>query len=334
MKQKKNKDFGNKKHIITRIIVGSLLVVAAGAIGVASVFAFSAGIYINLAELALVIAGGSLVGGLAMSVKGIKDAISVKINKSVSIKSLNQIAEASKNKGLYTQEQRVKIAKKYAKANLKLCKAKGCPIVGKFKSQSDFEDSADVEAFNDRENYMLLGELSKSQHAKRKYQKKVQKIESKLSLPIENLKHDKYKVWTKSYDKFLDGATIYDRRTEIKCHQDSTLNRFMSLADIMAEPEKGDMGGFVKVDFNGSVDASNKPTFARVASVKYLKAAQQLMIDDIIGYCKEYPDKVSQIFPISIETNTYDKNASYYQQNVVFYSLDELTNTDNLTRNI
>lgn len=334
MKQKKNKDFGNKKHIITRIIVGSLLVVAAGAIGVASVFAFSAGIYINLAELALVIAGGSLVGGLAMSIKGIKDAISVKINKSVSIKSLNQIAETSKNKGLYTQEQRVKIAKKYARANLKLCKAKGCPIVGKFKSQSDFETSADIEAFNDRENYALLRDLSKSKRVYNKYDKKVKKIERKLNLSIENIKSDQYKIWTKHYDDFVEGATIYDRRTEIKCRQENTKNRFEALSDIMVEPEKDDMGGFVKITYRNGSDPSNKPTFARVPSTKYLKSVQQLMIDDVIDYCKENPNKVSDIFPITVDSSSYDKNATYYSQTTTFFTLDELVNAKNNAREL
>ena len=332
MKQKKNKEFGNKKHIVTRIIVGSLLVVAAGAIGVGCFFAFSAGIYINLAELALLIAVGSLIGGVAMGLRGIKEAISIKINKDSSIKNLNKIADADKNKGKYTKEQRVKIARKYAKANLRLCKIKGCPIVGKFKTQSDFERDKDVEAFNDRENYKILRDSSKSKHEYNKYDNKIKKIDKKLSLPVENIKNDQYSVWTRHYDDFIDNTTIYDRRTEIKCHQQSTKDRFKVLAKSMPEPKKDDFGGFVKVAFRGDTDPSSKPTFARVSNASYLQEVRNYLIQDAIDYCSERPDKA--IFPVVIDYAVYDKNASYEQKNETYFSLDELINAKNNGRSI
>lgn len=324
-KENKQKEVGNKKHILTRIIVGALLVVGAGAISLASVFAATTGIYITFAELALVIAGGTAVGGIAMIAKGVKGLISDKINKEVSINSINQIANVDRNNLQMEQSLRAKIVKKYAKANLKLCKSKGCPFVGKYISQSDFSKYSEIEAFNDIENYEILKNLSTSVSQQKKYANKINKI--KKNIPsLEDIKPDKRKYWTKSYDNVVNNMKVYDRRLEIKSLSSDTITKFAKMTDVMELPDKGDMGGFINVAYN--IKSGEKPTYVKIANTKYLSSMRDLMVSDVIKYCEENED-ATKLFPISIDVCEYDSKTRPQHSTIIYDSLDMLKNKDN-----
>lgn len=324
-KDNKKKEVGNKKHILTRIIVGALLVVGAGAISLASVFAFTTGIYITFAELALVIAAGTTVGGVAMMAKGVKGLISDKINKEVSINSINQIANIDRNNLQMEQSSRAKLIKKYAKANLKLCKSKGCPFVGKFKAQSDFSKDKEIEAFNDIENYEILKNLSTSTSQQKKYAKKINKIKSNIP-SIEDMKLDKRKYWTKSYDNVVNNMKVYDRRLEIKSLSTDTVTKFAKMTDVMDLPEKGDMGGFINVSY--STKSGERPTYVKIANTKYLPTMKDLMINDVIKYCENNED-ATKLFPLSIDVCEYDSKTRVQHSTVIYDSLEELKSKDN-----
>ena len=323
-KDNKKKEVGNKKHIISRIIVGALLVVGAGAISLASVFAFTSGIYITFAELALVIAGGSAVGGIAMIAKGVKGLISDKINKEVSINSINQIANIDRNNLQMEQSLRAKLVKKYAKANLKLCKSKGCPFVGKYKTQSDFTKDKEIEAFNDIENYEILKSLSNSTSQQKKYDKKINKIKNNLPTSSD-MKLDKRKYWTKSYDNVVSNMKVYDRRLEIKSLSADTITKFANMTNIMDLPEKGDMGGFINVSY--STSSGEKPTYVKIANTKYLPSMKDLMMNDVIKYCENNED-ASKLFPLSIDVCEYDSKTRVQHSTKIYNSLEELKRRD------
>ena len=58
------------------------------------------------------------------------------------------------------------------------------------------------------------------------------------------------------------------------------------------------------------------------------------MIDDVIDYCKENPNKVSDVFPITVDSSSYDKNATYCSKTTTFFTLDELVNAKNNAREL
>lgn len=301
----------NKKHPFRTIAKALLIIGVVSFIGSCITFAASAavGVAAPLAEVGLLIGGISTIVGSAVGITGSLSMARNARSKKASYKNLQKISNADKDKSESLDlDQRVKIVKKYAKENLRLCNSLGGPFVGKFRSFSDFRKYKDIENFNRVENLTLLRDVSTKQSDKKKYQKKIDKYSKKLKLAQEGLKQNGQNYWTKMYKDFVEDVAITDRRIEVRTLSSDSKDKFVAVADKMQEPTENSLGGAITLGFNGKVGAISS-TYARVSNNAYLNSVRNIMFDDVIDYCKENPEYENKIFPMNVTMIRFNKDS-------------------------
>ena len=309
-----------KEHKIRRFCIITAIIAAVALIGaVASLSLFSTPM-LFLSDACI---GVGAVCGVLSSGVGINFAIHKAIaekNKVTSTKTLKRISEADKDKTIeLTKKQRVKLVKKYAKANLKLCKINGCPFVGKYFSLFDSDKPKLAEALNSRDNYKLLRSVTTSPRKIAKYSKKISKLDRIIA---ENASKSHVEQWTSSYSDFVNDTEVKDRRTEISCFSLDTVEKFK---DLVKEQESTDkLGGLVCIKFAGG---RYKQIYARVTDTTLLDDATSLLEKDILIYCAGKPrEAYSRMFPITVTKLTLNQSAKQKEKQVPVQidSLEEL----------
>ncbi len=295
-----SKIINKKDHKLRRFFIGMAIATAVAVAGVIGVTAFLPIPNMLLSGIGLLVAG--ICAGITIGV-GVNYANQVRVSKaskSASLKTMEKIAEADKDPAnTYTAKQKTKMVKTLAKANLKLCKIDGCPICGKYSYLGEGGSVKSNEEFNRIDNYDMLSKVGD-----KKQDKKLQKITQKRNLPASAVKSNLQR-WTMSYDNFIEGAQIYDRRTEIACFKDSTVHNFESIAK--KQPVTKDVGGVVIVSLNGDT----KQTYARVTDLSVLGNVSNLMLRDVYDRCLEKTESEAEnMFPIKVSKYVFDKNAN------------------------
>ena len=313
----KNKETGNKKHKVRRTFIVTAIVTALAVIGGVVTTAFLPTPLLLLSEACFLTAGVTAVVGTGVGINAIYSSRSVAHNRKQSIKSLQQIAEGDLS---LSREQRVKIAKKYANANLRLCSLIGCPLCGKFHSVSGMDTTARTEAFNALENLELLQALETTEKGRKKWEPKIaQKRKIVASACMKSVPHR----WTRSYDDFIDGVSIYDRRTEIGCLSPKTGEEFERLVELM--PNTDELGATVSLTFKPT--CRTQQTYARVADPTLAPEVARLMLQDVLLACDgKTPAEIETMFPFVLRTHTIDKKSSTIKNVTpqVIRSLDQL----------
>lgn len=316
----------NKKHPFRTVSKVLLIVGVVSFIGSCITFGVSAavGVAAPLAEVGVLIGGISTIIGSAVGITGSLSMARNARSKKESYKNLQKISIADKDKSESLDlDQRVKIVKKYANANLRLCNSLGGPFVGTFRSFSDFRQYKDIENFNRIENLTLLRDVSTKQSDKKKYQKQIDKYSKKLKLAQEGLKLNGQNVWTKIYKDFVEDVAITDRRIEVRTLSSDAKDKFIAVADKMQEPTENSLGGAISLGFNGKVGAITS-TYARVSNNAYLNSVRNIMFDDVINYCKENPECENKIFPMNVTMIRFNKDSRPLKDIDCVTSLKEL----------
>ena len=302
----KKKEIKNRKN-------KSLKFLAIGAIGtIVSVFGLcaSAFLFVETAIIPLTItfiATGMASIGLFTGnlVKYISDSYTSSRTRNKSLSNLEKISNEKSNEMLnLSDEQKIKIVKKYANANLKHSKIAGNSATGKLHSISGMQKEKQTQAFNEIENLEILKQISTSERKRKKFDKKIEKkkkVLSKLSTKTVPQR------WTKSYDNFIEGVSIYDRRTEIGCLSQSTSEKFKKLAQNIESTKE--IGGSVIITFK----QNNKiqKTYARISDVSKLSQVKNLMLNDVLEMCeKKSNTELQSLFPFKLEAYTIDKKST------------------------
>ena len=296
-----SKETGNKKHKVRRTFITTAIITAVATIGGVIATAALATPMLLLSEICFAVAGVTAVVGTGVGINAIHSARSTSGNRKASIKNLQKIAE---NDLSLSKEAKVKIAKKYAKANLRLCKLIGCPLCGKFHSISGMQHTKETEAFNELENLKLLQSLETTENGRKKWEPK---ITAKRKLVASSCLKAVPHRWSKSYDEFIDGVSIYDRRTEIGCLSTKTGAEFEKLASIV--PNTDEIGASVTLTFKPTCRTQN--TYARIADPTLVHDVSRLMLQDVYYACEGKPQQeVEAMFPFVLRTHTIDKNSS------------------------
>lgn len=295
------RETGNKKHKVRMTFIVTAIVTAVATIGgVIATAALGAPLMV-LSELCFGVAGLSAVIGTSVGIHRLHEARVTSGSKKASMKNLQKIAE---NDPSLTKDQRIKIVKKFAKSNLKLCKILGCPLCGKFHSVAGMGHAKKTEALNALENLELLQSLETTQNGRKKWDAK---IKSKSVLVAKNCLKSGVNRWSKTYDNFIDGISIYDRRTEIGCLTTKTSAEFERLASIV--PNTDEIGASVSISFfkNGRVPN----TYARVADPTLVHDVAKIMLKDVYYACEgKSAQEIEAMFPFSIRTHTINKKTS------------------------
>ncbi|MBE7075071.1 MAG: hypothetical protein E7376_03755 [Clostridiales bacterium] len=315
------KETGNKKHKLRRFFIASTIVSAVAFLGATISLVVMPVPLMLVTELCLLVGAASTAIGVGVGINALHSKISSDRNKKASVKALQKIAEADANKSVeMSREDRVKLVKKYAHANLRLCKLNGCPITGKFHSISGMSKISDTENFNALENLELLRGAESTVKGRKKFDGKISK---KKKLVTKANVRSVPQRWTKSYDDFIDGVSIYDRRTEIGCLTTKTGEAFQRLVEIMSPTDE--IGGSVILTFRDS--NKTKQTYARVADTSLLPEVSKLMMQDVLSACDgKSPYEISTMFPFRIESHTVNKNSTKISpiETKVISSLDQL----------
>ena len=312
-----SKETGNKKHKVRRIFIATAIISGIAVLGGVIATAAMATPMLLLSEICFLTAGVTAVVGTSVGINAAYSATSTAKNRRESIKNLQKIAE---NDLSLSQEQRVKIAKKYAKANLKLCKLIGCPLCGKFHSVSGMDSAKRTEAFNALENLELLQALETTERGRKKWDSK---ISTKRKIVASSCMKSVPHRWTRSYDEFIDGVSIYDRRTEIGCLSTKTGEEFERLVSVM--PNTDEVGASVTVTFKST--CRTQQTYARVADPTLANEVARLMMQDVLFSCEgKTPAEVENMFPFIVRTHTVNKKSSKIQGEtpLVIRSVDQL----------
>ena len=235
--------------------------------------------------------GASVISHKFVEMKKISD------NKKASMKNLQKIAE---NDPSLSKNDRVKIVKKYAKANLKLCKLLGCPLCGKFHMVSGMSTDKKTEALNAIDSLELLKALETTDAGKAKWDKKI-KDKRKIT---GTYSQNGAKVWTKKYDEFIDGISIYDRRTEIVCLTDKTTREFEQMASDVTTTDE--IGASVTLTFKST--SRIQTTYARIADPEKQYEIKNLMLKDVYYACEgKTQQEIDAMFPIRVNSIAIDK---------------------------
>lgn len=294
------RETGNKKHKARRIAIVTLIITAVAAVGgIVATAAFATPLLL-MSEICFAVAGGTLVVGLGTAANVAYSAKSKSGNRKASIKNLQKIAE---NDLSLSNADKRKIVKKYAKANLKLCKLIGCPLCGKYHSISGMDKEAKTEALNALENLELLQSLETTEKGRKKWDSK---IKTKRKIVGTSCLRTPQR-WTKTYDDFIDGISIYDRRTEIGCLSTRTTEEFARIAEVV--PNTDELGASVILNFKPS--SRIQSTYARVADPTFVGEVSRLMLQDVYYACEGKTEaEISAMFPFTIHSHTLDKKTS------------------------
>lgn len=296
-----SKETGNKKHKVRRTFITTAIITAVATIGGVIATAALATPMLLLSEICFAVAGVTAVVGTGVGINAIHSARSTSSNRKASIKNLQKIAE---NDLSLSKDAKIKIVKKFANANLKLCKLIGCPFCGKFHSVSGMDHNSKTEAFNELENLELLQSLETTDGGRKKWEPKIsQKRKLVASSCLRSVPHR----WTKSYDDFIDGVSIYDRRTEIGCLSTKTGAEFEKLASVV--PNTDEIGASVTLTFKPT--CRTQTTYARIADPTLVHDVSRLMLQDVYYACEgKSQQERDAMFPFVVRTHTIDKNTS------------------------
>ena len=315
----RNKEIG-KKHLLRRIFIISSIVTALSVVALIGVTALLPTPSMILSGVALIVATLSASIAVGVGINALQAEISYQKAKKNSINNMNKIAENNKSKtAVYTAQQKKKIVKKIAKSNLKLCKRKGSPVIGRYMSLSDFETAKENEASNIIDNLELLKSIQKNEKGRNKIEAKISK---KKSITSTNIRPNAQR-WTKNYDDFISGVNILDRRTEIVCLNKDASIKFQEL--VKNQNVSKDLGGAVVVSIGNS---DVKQAYARVADKDLLPKTADILISDVLETCKNGGLEANKMFPVKIFTYSFDKNAKseLISNPQVFSTLAELEN--------
>ena len=331
-----NKEVGHKKHVLRRIFFAASIISAVAFAGAVIATSFLSTPAILLSSIGIGV--GCVSGAIALSAFGnlAYSKVAEKRSKKASLNSIKQISEIDKDaSSSMSKNKRIKIAKKFAKANLKLCKLVGCPFCGRYRSNSTLTEKEN-EKFNKEQNEALLVDIKNvERHEKGVFKDK--KFKSKQKLSSESVRN-RLQVWTKEYNNFLSDVAIKDKRIEIGWLCKSTTNDFANLVDDM--PATEEIGGTAVVSLEGTNPI--KQTYARVSDERYLNGAREILLKDVYNACKDSPiEKVNTFFPFTIQERSLDEKTRITVKDTQrIRSFSELltalgyVNTNNLNKNI
>lgn len=294
------RETGNKKHKARRVAIVTGIITAVAAIGgIVATAAFATPLLL-MSEICFAVAGVTLVVGSGIAINFAYSAKSKSSNRKASIKNLQKIAE---NDLSLSNADKRKIVRKYARANLRLCKLIGCPLCGKYHSISGMDQASKTEALNALENLELLQSLETTEAGRKKWDSK---IKTKRKIVGTSCLRAPQR-WTKTYDDFIDGISIYDRRTEIGCLSTRTTDEFARIAEIV--PNTDELGASVVLNFKPT--SRIQSTYARIADPTFVGEVSRLMLQDVYYACEGKTDaEISAMFPFTIHSHTLDKKTS------------------------
>jgi len=308
---KKRKAF---KFFVTSLVLTGLSIF--GLCGATFLFVETVSIPLSVTFLGTGLLG--LFTAISSGMKAFSNVATLNSSRKKSLKALELISNEKSNKTLAMSKQaKIKILKKYAKSNLKHCKVAGNSSTGKLHSISGMQNEKQTKAFNEIENLEILKQLTKSERQRKKFDKKISK--KKKILYKQSIKTVPQR-WTKSYDHFIDGISIYDRRTEIGCLNPNTSEKFKQISENISPSNQ--IGGSVIVSFGQNKKIQK--TYARISDVSKLEEVKNLMLNDVLDSCKAKDS--STLFPFTIETYGINKkNAKTTKRSIeMIQSLDQL----------
>lgn len=301
----------NKKPLA--ILFTSLGLITTAVAGIALVPTLVAGpVMIALEGLALGTCFGGLAGVLSASRMLIKN-IQVKKARKTALKSLNKIKEST------SVEERRKYAKKYAKANLKLCKLTGAPVLGTFHYISNLPNEKLTKAKNTVDALTILRDLETKPSKRNSLTRKINK--KNRILEDYNLKTSK-PDWTESISvDAVENINIYDRRNEISCLNPETQKEFARF--VGSSPSSDSVGASCSIQFNGKT--FSEQTYIRISDPNKLQDVKKMLIRDAV-YAYEKSFGALQMFPCTVSwMSIKDKNLSIENNDgVKVNSIDEL----------
>lgn len=297
------KEVGHKKHVLRRIVLGAAIVTGVAFAGVlVSVAAAVPNVMFTSVSTSIGAVSAAL--GIGAGANLIYTKRQENKYRKKSLNAIKQISEVDSDKSAtMSKSKRISLAKKFAKANIKLCKLAGCPFCGRFRSNSTLTEKEN-ERFNREQNEALLIDIENAERENIGVSKKL-KYKSKLKLSSESVRN-RLQVWTKEYNSFLKDVSIKDRRIEIGCLCDSTTSKFEKLVKDI--PATSELGGMVNVAFEGS--SPIKQTYARVTDKGCLERTKDILLEDVYNACKNSTEeKKKAFFPFTIETRDLNDKA-------------------------
>lgn len=296
------KEINNKSRKTKNFFIIDGLVAAISLIGFCGSTLFVETPIVLFSSLFVVGFVASAIAGIGGIVKHISKSNAIKKTKKKSLKNIEKISDLTSESTLnLSRDQKIKIVKKYAKQNLKLCKTTGCPVVGKLPSVSGFEKNKQVKAFNELDNLELLKQTEATEKKRKKIDKKISKKKKILAKSAMKSVPHRY---TKNYEDFVDGISIYDRRIEIGCLNQETSQKFQTIANKLAPTDE--VGGTVMLTFKQKNKTHN--TYARVSDVNALESVRELMLKDVLLSCQNKAEgQASTLFPFTIDCYSMDR---------------------------
>ncbi len=303
-------ELGNKSHKIRRAFIISTICAGVLALGVGAMAGLAAK-PILLAINGCLLAGAVGVSvGTGVAINKIYDTAAIKINKKKATKALEEIKQIEKDtSSKYSQAQRAKVLRKYAKANLVLTRKLGATIFGEYHTTSGMKNKKGTELLNTIDALYILKDTATTDSARNKYAKKLQLAQSKLAkiTAEEGIRTSKCK-WTKSYENVLTGATALDRRTEIACLTSSARDAFKSL---MENNEEVTDNKCINVTMSFNEASSIAPCIARAEDQTKMTAIKSILLQDAAIACQgKTPLEVRSMFPITIESKLIKKDST------------------------
>lgn len=303
------KEIGDKSHKLRRAFIITTIGVGILAIG-AGVFAGLAAKPLILAMNACLLTGVACISvGTGVALNKGQNVASEKINKHKAKKALEKIKELDKDKSSkYSQKQRAKIVKKYAKANLAITRHRGATFFGEYHTTSGMGTKG-TELINKIDAYTVLRDAAQTPTERKKYAKKLQLAESQLARVSEQEGTRTSKSrWTKSYEEAYEGATILDRRTEIACLTPAGRDAFRMVMEHANEPTDNKCVNVVVRYASGSGIA---PSIARAEDQAKARTLREVLIYDTIEACKEKSQaEIKSMFPMIIEEKIINKDTT------------------------
>lgn len=316
------KESGNKKHRILRAIFGISLTTVLAAAGVAAVSIFaglSSIIIVGAAAVGLSAAAVAL--ATAGSYKGI-NTVRTSRNKKVSQKSLQKIMYDDKT----TTAEKVRLAKKYVKANLKLCKLGENPFSGLINSTSGLSSEKDTRRANQIDAYNVLLKLEGKTKKSNKISKTLEKIKTKLKLPAETCLKVAPEVVTQT--KFIEGVgELSNREIEIRCHNKSVAEEFKrQVAEVI--PDK-DYGYSIIIKPNPKID--QPMSYVRISDKSKVNSMQKLLLQDLyMELDKKSELERKSMFPIAVNVlQTNKKNMTSKEVGGIVKTIDNFEQLKN-----
>lgn len=316
---KTQKEIPDKKHKIRRAFLGIAIGIGLVVAGAAGYVAISGATLYSVVEIAAMALGvGALVGG-GVGMVAFATARSIAKNKKIATQSLNKIREYDRDKSSKVSErERAKVCRKYANANLRLCKLTNGTIYGLFKSLSGASEQ-ETKILNEIEQYSILEQAAKNSRQQKKYAHKKEVLQGRLTT-----RETKGRPWTQVYNDVADGVQVFDRRTEICCKNEDTKMEFI---EKFGSPKgKSSKVGCI-ITMNFDEESSSNASYIATEEIEKTNLAKQLLIKDILEYFEDKTDiEVRSHFPITLETKKIDKDSTKVlkQELKTYYNLTEL----------